>query len=168
MHTPSAAGILGSRPLRDDRGFTVLELVVVVMIINILVAIAIPSYLGVAREAQDRASQSDLRAALVVARTISAGTSAGLYRADGVDIDPSMLAVAEPSLTYGPIEDASDSVIGVLVAPGGGRITFTKQGNSGRWFGLSSDSRGEITFCSSATAGGCDDGGTDVFVGTAW
>jgi type IV pilus assembly protein PilA len=46
---------------RDDRGFTLIELMVVVLIIAILLAIAIPTYLGARERANDRAVQSNLR-----------------------------------------------------------------------------------------------------------
>lgn len=48
----------------DDRGFTLIELMVVVLIIAILIAIAIPTFLGARERAQDRAAQSNLRNAL--------------------------------------------------------------------------------------------------------
>jgi type IV pilus assembly protein PilA len=50
--------------LGNDDGFTLVELMVVVLIIAILVAIAIPTFLGARTSAQDRAAQSDLRNAL--------------------------------------------------------------------------------------------------------
>ena len=45
----------------DDEGFTLIELMVVVLIIAILIAIAIPTFLGARQRAQDRATQADLR-----------------------------------------------------------------------------------------------------------
>ncbi len=48
-----------------DEGFTLVELMVVVLIIAILIAIAIPTFLGARRGAQDRAAQSQIRNALV-------------------------------------------------------------------------------------------------------
>lgn len=49
---------------RDEHGFTLVELMVVVLIIAILIAIAIPSFLGARSRAQDRAAQASLRNAL--------------------------------------------------------------------------------------------------------
>ena len=43
----------------DDEGFTLIELMVVVLIIAILIAIAIPTFLGARQRAQDRAAQSN-------------------------------------------------------------------------------------------------------------
>lgn len=51
--------------LSQDEGFTLIELMVVVLIIAVLVAIAIPSFLGFRSRAQDRAAQADLRNALL-------------------------------------------------------------------------------------------------------
>ena len=45
----------------DDKGFTLIELMVVVLIIAILLAIAIPTFLGARERANDRAAQSNLR-----------------------------------------------------------------------------------------------------------
>ena len=42
----------------------------VVLIIGILVAIALPTFLGARQRAQDRAAQSDLRNTLVAAKTM--------------------------------------------------------------------------------------------------
>ena len=47
--------------LTDDRGFTLVELMVVVLVIAILIAIAIPTFLGSRQRAQDRAAQSLIR-----------------------------------------------------------------------------------------------------------
>ena len=54
---------------RRDHGFTLIELMVVVLILAILIAVAIPSFLGVRRRAQDRAAQFILRNAVTAQKT---------------------------------------------------------------------------------------------------
>jgi type IV pilus assembly protein PilA len=54
----------------DERGFTLIELMVVVLIIAILIAIAIPTFLGARSRSQDRAAQSDIRNGLTAEKTI--------------------------------------------------------------------------------------------------
>jgi type IV pilus assembly protein PilA len=59
-----------TRKREAEEGFTLIELMVVVLIIAILITIAIPSFLGARRRAEDRAAQSNLRTALVQAKVI--------------------------------------------------------------------------------------------------
>src|SRR6476661_8057640 len=54
---------MSGRSTRDAEGFTLIELMVVVLIIAILLAIAIPTYLGARDRANDRRTQSNLRTA---------------------------------------------------------------------------------------------------------
>src|SRR5438270_12196331 len=61
---------LAARSLDDEQGFTLIELMVVVLIIAILIAIAIPTFLGARDRTQDRAAQSDLRNGLTAEKTV--------------------------------------------------------------------------------------------------
>ncbi|MGH2687531.1 MAG: prepilin-type N-terminal cleavage/methylation domain-containing protein [Actinomycetota bacterium] len=103
---------------RQQEGFTLIELMVVVLIIAILIAIAIPTFLGQRRRAQDRAGQSNLRNGLVVGKTFYTDnqTYVGFDTADGEAIEPSVTWSDTTAVAGAPTQDEVKIVTGVLSA----------------------------------------------------
>ena len=93
-----------NRLQREDKGFTLIELMVVVLIIAILIAIAIPTFLGARGRAQDRAAQSSLRNTVTAAKAIYTDDE------DYADATTVALTASEPSLAFvGAAVDSDDS-----------------------------------------------------------
>jgi type IV pilus assembly protein PilA len=97
---------------REEKGFTLIELMVVVLIIAILIAIAIPTFLGARTRAQDRAAQSSLR------NTVTGAKALFTDNEDYNAADDAALASAEPSLTFVEGNVASDDPLEVSVTEG--------------------------------------------------
>jgi type IV pilus assembly protein PilA len=103
--------------LTAEDGFTLMELMVVVLIIAILVAIVIPTFFSARNRADNRAAQSGLRDALVAAKAMySDGSTFAI-----ADASSTGLVTVEPNLSYvaHDVNSNGPKVISVQATPTG-------------------------------------------------
>src|SRR5256885_9156702 len=124
---------------RDEEGFTLIELMVVVLIIAILIAIAIPTFLGARERAQNRAAQSNARNALTAEKTIY--TDAQSY----TSVSATLTGV-EPSLNF--VTDAAPAT----ATPNQVAVTVHAAGDT-VWVGVKSKSNTCFCLKDTTTAG---------------
>ena len=111
--------------LNKDEGFTLIELMVVVLIIAILVAIAIPTFLGQRKNAQDSAAKSNVRNALATEKAYFSVNNQ-VFTATTAD-----LAAIEPNL-FGTGADP----VAVVIGTGGVSVCLTQQSAGGDYFSV--------------------------------
>jgi type IV pilus assembly protein PilA len=139
--------------LDREEGFTLIELMVVVLIIAVLVAIAIPSFLGFRNRAEDRSAQADLRNALLAEKAY--WTDNGDY----IDDAGGELGVYEPSLLTNQTDAATDGVF-VEMGTTGDEVCLSQESGSGNVFMIyeNATAAGGTFYGASAAAFACPDG----------
>jgi type IV pilus assembly protein PilA len=133
-----------------EGGFTLIELMVVVLIIAILIAIAIPTFLGARTRAQNRAAQASLRNALVAAKSVYTDKQDYAQAIKTSSADP--LESVEPTLDYTVTGTASTSPNIISTGNSGATVWYgAAKSDSGTCFYIKDDLSAGTTYASGTT-----------------
>jgi len=147
---------------RDEGGFSLVELLVVILIVSILAAIAIPSFLGQKSRAYDVSAKELARTAETTAETYATDHN-GTYE----NMNTAALQKDEGSLPScpGSVSEQSNACLLSATAEGSGNEGYkvvTRAANTGDEFTITKNKSGVITrMCtSSPSRDGCSGGAT--------
>ncbi|HWW52480.1 MAG TPA: type II secretion system protein [Acidimicrobiales bacterium] len=148
----------GQSPPPED-GFTLIEVMLVIVVIGILIATSMPSFLSARQTSQDRGAQADLRHALEAANT------AYIDQQDFGTFTYTTLAAVEPGLRFNDQTSGSRGTVGVTTgscdSPGGPLpcLALAESASDGScWYVVQSNDAAPLYGKGPSVGGACDAG----------
>jgi type IV pilus assembly protein PilA len=111
--------------LKNKRGFTLIELIVVLAVLAVIMAIAVPRFMGVQDKAKEDADKATLEMIAKAAELY--------YVRNSTDTDITILELEngdyiDTGLKFQkPVATVSDSTVKIVVDTGSGKVTVTKK-----------------------------------------
>ncbi|EEG78357.1 prepilin-type N-terminal cleavage/methylation domain-containing protein [Dethiobacter alkaliphilus] len=116
---------------KNQKGFTLVELMVVVVIIGILVAIAVPIYNTTMTRAQDRADDANIRVLNgAVAAYVASEDNAAYSDFDGISIAHNTAGSTSPGTVTGTFPTGWTNYLETAPNPSRAGVTYTFSGTS--------------------------------------
>ena len=157
-------GAHGAQPEED--GFTLLELMMVILIIGILIAVLTPLFLGATTRAKDRAMQTSLTTATTGAKTFF------LAKADYSAATPAAMTAETGGITFigaGANPTTQNTVSVFAPPPTVNQLVLAGQSKSGSCFYvLDDESTGTTVYAKAPGVGGCAANGAPLPGDPAW
>jgi type IV pilus assembly protein PilA len=126
-----------SERLKDDEGFSLIELLVVILIIGVLAAIAIPAFAGQKGKASDAQAKELARTAETTAETIAIDNNGEYTKVSAAELnkyEPSIRILQSSSVAYLSATTAAKS-----------EYSVTAKSTNGDEFKILKSANGEIT-----------------------